>query len=247
MRTLFSRIKLGALLCIAAMVATACISDDENHTVTYSSFFTITGDKPNYKLIDDGGVIVYPTMESVNELTSNKGFGDNKRAQFYLTYDDELDKITDDKGVITIKNAKLVGGQYILTAKVLNTEEATNLNILTNDSIFSIQAFNQFWLANGYLTTSIRGQYSSKNGTAIRPTINLFVPNENIKENEVAITVLYNRHSSKNENAAGISDFVNSFDMSSLQIPGNDSVLVSLSVNGANTIKAKVARKAFKL
>lgn len=247
MNKFISRIKLGAVLCVAALMATSCIgSDDDTQTVTFSSFFTITGEAPAYKLIDDAGIVVYPTMESVNALTDNKGFGANKRAQFYLTYDRETDEATDEKGNVTIKNAKLIGGQYIETAKLLSFEDAKNLNILTSDSVFSIQSFTQCWLANGYLNTSIRGQYSSKNGKAIRPTVNLFLPEGCVNENEVSFTILYNRHSSKNENAAGITDFVNSFNMSDIQIPGNDSVLVTINVDGASSIKKKVSRNVFK-
>lgn len=247
MKSIFSTIKLGALLLVVSFVAVACIKDDKSQIVTFGSFFTITKTaSQQYVLLEDGGITVYPTAESVNSITNNKGFGDNKRAQFYVTYDEMTDKTKDDAGNITIKNAKLVGGQYVETTKTLSTEEANKKNILSNDSIFPVQSFVKCWAANGYINTAITGQYSAKNGKAIRPSVNLLVSDKNIKENEITFTILYNRHSTKNENSAGTADFVNSFDVSNLQIPGNDSILITVDVMGANSIKAKVARKAFK-
>lgn len=245
MKTVISRIKLGAVLCIAALIATSCLKDSNSGNLSFSGFFTITGSMPNYKLLGDDGTIVYPTVESVNSLTDNKGFGTQKRAQFYCTFNEE-NKTTDESGNAILKEVRLLGGQYIETAKVLDMANATKLNLLNNDSLFSVMRFSQCWVANGYINTSINGQYSVKEGKAIRPTVNLFVNENSIKENEVTFTILYNRHSTKNENAAGTADFINSFDMSDVHVPGNDSVLVTVSVLGANSFKAKVPRREFK-
>lgn len=245
MRKFITTIKLGALLCIAAMLVTSCLKDEKNDTVTFTGFFTITGSMPNYKLIEDGGAVVYPSAESINQLTNNKGFENYKRAQFYGTYDQNLDMTEDEKGNVTIKNAKLLGGQYIETKKVLDVDDAKNTNVLNNDSVFSILSFKQCWIANGYINTIINGQYSAKEGKAIRPTVNLLLGENAVTENTVSLTILYNRHSSKNENAAGTTDFINSFDITDIKVPGNDSILVTVNVNGATPAKVKVSRKAF--
>lgn len=247
MKRFIERCKMAALLCVAAVATTACLSDDESKTVTVNGFFTIqSGALGTCKLLEDGGAVVYPTMESVNALTDNKGFGDHKRAQFYYSYDAATDLTQDEAGNVTIKNAKLGGGQYIETAKVLDRDAVDKINGLATDSIFPVQSFSQFWLANGYLNTILKGQYSSKNGKAIRPSISLFLPEDAINENEVAFTILYNRHSSKNENAAGISDFINSFDISDIKVPGSDSITMTITVMGASPLKVKMPRKAFK-
>lgn len=245
MKKIISRIKLGALLCIAAIVATSCLSEDTNQTVTFSSYFTISGITPNYTLLDDGGITVYPTAESVNYITNGKGFGKNKRAILSCSYDVNNDRTVDASGKVTIKNAKLLGGQFIETTNVLNRHDATDLNILVNDSIFPVQSFSKFWVANGYLSTLLSGQFSAKEGKRIVPTINLYAAEEDIKQNEISFTILYNRHSSKNENAAGVQDCLNSYSLAGISVPGSDSIKVTINVEGAKSLTMKVGRKDF--
>lgn len=240
-----SIMKMVAVLCAIMLSVTSCLKEETNKNLQFSGLFTILGSYPSYKLLDDGGNSFFPTVESVNALTSSKGFGSNKRIYLYGTYTESDVKMNSDS-THTISNAILTGGTYVLTTNVLSLDEAKDANILSNDSIFDIQRINNCWIANGYLTTSINGQYSSDGKNAILPTTNAMVDSKNISENAIIFTLLYNRHSVKTTAAAGAADFLNSFDLTGINIPGSDSVNVQINVQGADPIKFKVARKFFK-
>lgn len=245
MKKIFSSIKSSVMLCIAVFAIASCVSDNTDQTVSYSSYYTITGTSPNYVLLEDGGLTVYPTIESVNAITNGKGFGNTKRVFMTCSYDVNKDRTVDAHGKPVIKNAKLLGGQTLTTTNVLNQEEATSKNILANDSIFPVLAFRNAWVANGYLTSIVTGQYSSKGSLAINPSINLYAAPEDIKTNAITFTILYNRHSTKNENPAGTLDFVNCYSLAGINVPGSDSINVTINVNGASPRKFKVGREDF--
>lgn len=246
MKKIISRIKMAAMLIVTIAVATACMNDNDTEQIaSFSTYFTITGATPNYVLLADDGTTVYPTIESVNAISNGKGFGSNKRAFLSCSYDVNKDRTFDAHGNVVLKNAKLLGGQFITTSKVLSKEEVEKQNLLDNDSIFPVQSFRNFWVANGYLTSIVNGLFSAKGSTAINPSINLYVAPENIKENAISFTILYNRHSSKNENPAGALDFINSYSLAGINVPGSDSINITISVNGASSQKLKVGRKDF--
>lgn len=247
MKRINSIIKMTAIMLAVVFCATSCLKENENNNKTsFMAFFTITGTSPNYVLIDDAGNTFYPTIASVNAITSNKGFADTKRAQLYGNYV-ETDVTTNADGTRAIKNAELTGGISVVTSNAMTISEAKDANLLNNDSIFDVSQLGRCWIGNGYLTTIYTAQYSAASGKAIVPTANIVVDTDNIKDNEVTFTMLYNRHSSKNVSAAGSTDFVNSVDISKIQIPGKDTVTVIINAQGTDPYKYKVARKYFEI
>ena len=239
------KIYFVALLCATLFGFASCLSDsdddDKDNKLLFSAYYTITGTYPNYKLIADNDMIVYPTIASVNKLTDSKGFGEHKRIQLYAYYTPS--DTTTENGVTVIRNAELNDGAYLVEQKAVTLAEATEAGILKEDSIFNTKS-NNGWLANGYVTSLFTAEFSIANGKAVEPDANLCATN--IGDNAVTLTMLYNRHTPK----APISPyddgvFAYSFDITGLEIPGNDSITVTFETKGADPSKIKVSRQDF--
>lgn len=236
------KIYFVALLCATLFGFTSCLSDsdDDDDKQLFVSYYTITGTYPNYKLIGDNKMIVYPTVESVNKLTDNKGFGDHKRAQLYAYYTQK--DMTTENGATVIRNAELNDGVYLVEQKAVTLAEATEAGILKEDSIFYIKS-NNGWLANGYISSIFTAEYSIVDGKAIEPDANLCATSTG--DNAVTLTMLYNRHSPKVNVSSYDGTFAYSFDITSLEVPGNDSITVTFETKGATPSKIKVSRQDF--
>ena len=93
-------------------------------------------------------------------------------------------------------------------------------------------------------TSLFTAEFSIANGKAVEPDANLCATS--IGDNAVTLTMLYNRHTPK----APISPyddgvFAYSFDITGLEIPGNDSITVTFETKGADPSKIKVSRQDF--
>ena len=233
-----------ALTCAVLFGVASCSLDDDNddnsNKLLLRDNFTIVGTYHNYKLIGDNNTIVYPTVASVNELTDDKGFENHKRIQLYAYY--EQKNTTTEDGVTIIHNAELQDGIYFADKKVITVAEATEAGILAEDSIFYIKGSNS-WLAKGYFSSIVTAEYSIVNNKAIVPHANLCATN--IEENAVTLTMLYNRHTEKTNVSTYDGTFYYSFDVTNIEVPGNDSITVTFDVLGATPIKNKVSRKDF--
>ena len=236
------KLYLVALLCATMFGLASCLSDseEEENKHLFSAYFTITGTYPNYTLIGDNGMIVYPTVASVSELTDSKGFGDHKRAQLYAYYYPK--DTTTVNGVTVIRNADLQNGVYANEHKAITLAEANEAGLMKEDSIFYIKGHNS-WLANGYFTSVFTADYSIVNGKAIEPGVNLCATS--IEENAITLTFLYNRHTLKTNVNTYEGSFFHTFDITKLDVPGNDSINVTFEVIGSTPIKLKVARSDF--
>lgn len=235
------KLYLVALLCATLFGFASCLSDsDDDNKQLLTDYFTITGTYPNYKLIGDAGKIVYPTTASVNDLTGNKGFGDHKRAQLYLYYNPK--DTTTENGVTVIRYAELENGVYSVEKKAITFAEATEAGILVEDSIFNIKSHNS-WLANGYFTSVFTADYSIVNNKDIEPSVNLCATST--EENAITLKFLYNRHTQKTNVSSYEGIFSYSFDITKLNVPGNDSITVTFDVIGSTPSKLKFARSDF--
>ena len=236
------KLYLVALLCATLFGFASCLSDsdDDNNKQLFSAYFTITGTYPDYKLIGDNKIIVYPTVASVNDLTDSKGFGDHKRAQLYAYYYPK--DTTTENGVTVIRNAELQNGVYSVEKKAITFAEATEAGILVEDSIFNIKGHDS-WLANGYFTSVFTANYSIVNGKAIEPGVNLCATSTD--ENAITLKFLYNRHTQKTNISTYEGTFSYSFDITNLNVPGNDSITVTFDVIDSTPSKLKVARSDF--
>jgi hypothetical protein len=233
-----------ALLCATLFGFTSCLSDsddDDDNKQLFVSYYTITGTYPNYKLIADNNMIVYPTAESVNKLTDNKGFGDHKRAELYAYYT-KKDMMTTENGVTVIRNAELYDGAYLIEQKAVTLAEATEAGILEEDSIFHTKN-NNGWLANGYINSVFTAEYYIVDGKDIKPDVNLCATSTG--DNAVTLTMLYNRHSPKVNVSPYNGTFAYSFDITNIEVPGNDSITVTFETKGATPNKIKVSRQDF--
>ena len=230
----------GFLMVLASFVS--CLNDDEESVNSYYGFFTIGKQGDTYVLYGDKNVIAYPTAASVSNLTSGKGFGENKRAEFYFEYD--RTKVEETENGSIAHDVELRGGQYIQTLPIKLPEEAKAENINVPDSIFPISRMDQVWTANGYLNAIVTGNYSSKDMKGIRPTANMVLEYDENVQNTATLRLLYNRHSSKTESAAGSTQFITSYDAKTLlQVPGSDSISVTVLADGTDPLKIKVARR----
>lgn len=235
----------AALSCVAALVLTSCDPGGDDNKRYSQGYFTITGTYPNYKLIEDGGAVVYPSAYSVNELTNNKGFGNNKRAFFSFSYEDKDVTTTADNAIV--QNAELVSGNYVTVVKPISLETAKEQNILVADSVFSVRAYSNCWINNGYFTTIFTAPVSYASVTSsqfVHPTTNICVEADGISENSVTFNMLYNRHTKKDAISSDAS-LVYSFDIANINIPGSDSINVKLKAEGVKDVTFKVARNTF--
>lgn len=237
----------AALTCVAALVFTSCDPGGDDNKRYSQGYFTITGTYPNYKLIEDGGIVVYPSVQSVSKMTNNKGFGDKRRAFFSFSYDEK--NITTNNEHATVQDAELISGNYVTEVKPISFETAKDQNLLATDSIFSIRAYTNCWITNGYLTAIFNApvSYASNyqiSGQFIEPTTNICVENGGISENSITFNMLYNRHSKKDAMSSEVS-LIYSFDIANINIPGSDSINVKLKAEGVKDVTFKVARKTF--
>lgn len=243
------KISLMALSCVATLIFTSCISSDDDNTRYYQGYYTITGTYPNYKLIEDGGSIVYPTVASVNKVTESKGFGDNKRAIIAISYDENF-LTTNSDGISVVRNAEIQSGNYLVNVTPISLAAAQDKNIIATDSVFSIGAFTNYWVSNGYLTTIFTAPVSYApdyltTGQLINPTVNLCINPTDITENNVTLNLLYNRHTKKDAMSTNVPNLIYTFDIANINIPGSDTVNVTLKAEGTKEIKLKIPRRSF--
>lgn len=238
------KIYLMTFLCAVFLCLVSCELDDVKSQQIMNGYFTITGSSPNYKLIADNGTIVYPTSSSVSDITKGFGFGNHKRVYFNIYYNKE--NMTTENETITIRNAELQKVTYLIEMKTICEEEATKAGIMQEDSIFPINTLGNCWLSNGYLTSLFAASYSIINDIIVESDANLCATN--ISDNAVTFKMLYNRHTKKNDTnvKSNKENYAYSFDISKLNIPGNDSVTVTFETLGAKTSSCKVARNVFK-
>ena len=229
-----------ALSCAVLFGLASCdiVDDDIKNVRTLNGTFTITGSYPDYKLIQDNGTIVYPSAANVSEITDQQGFGDHKRAQFYVNYHPE--DVTTENGSNVIRNAELHDGLYLVEQKLLTEAEATEAGLLKADSIYAVNNIES-WFAYGYLTSIFTAYYSKEDSKVIDPSVNLYA--KCTGDNAVTLTLLYNRKQTSGINCEGT--FPYSFDLTSFDIPGNDSINVTLEVKDRKPSSIKVARKDF--
>ena len=233
-----------ALSCATLLGIASCDPGENMNQQVLSGYFTITGSYPNYKLISDlDGTIVYPSTENIYKVTDGEGFDNHKRA--YLdVYFYEAD-VTTTNNVSVIRNAEIKNGSYLTESTAISKEEADKANITAPDSIFSINSIDRCWLAYGYLNAIFIADYSLDSlnkDKGIIPGVKLCVTNT--ADNAVTLTMLYNRHTDKNAKySTSIFDY--SFDISKLNIPGNDSVSVTFETQGQDKSTIKVPRTIF--
>lgn len=230
-----------ALTCAVLFGVASCSVDDVKNQQLLSGYFTITGSYPNYKLIHDNGTIVYPSAEEVNEITKGVGFGNHKRVYFDVYFYE--DDVTTTNDVSVVLNPDLKNGTYLIESNPITKEEADKANITAEDSVFAIRSLQNCWLAYGYLNTIFTADFSLDSlHNGIIPDAKLCVTS--CTDNAVKVTMLYNRHTKKNTDYS-TGSFGYSFDISKLNVPGNDSVAVTFETQGLKAETIKVPRTIF--
>lgn len=214
---------------LSSILLSACIGggDDDPMSYIYSSF-TIKPTSNGVAMYMDGGGIVYPTAESINEITQNKGFGDVKRAFFQIQYDQSL--VTDNgDGTGTFKGVKLLSGNSIPTTYAMTREDALSKNVLVEDSIFGCSDITNLWVYRGYLNVGYKTTYYAKSGGGYHvPTSNIIIEQDPANVRNLDITFVVNKHSKKGDRAIGEAEIVNSFDITQFShlfpVSGFDSI-----------------------
>lgn len=245
MKKRIGKMLCGCLVVLGGLFTVGCSSEDGENRLSFTGFFSISGESPNYKLMDDAGNLFYPTQESVMTVTDNKGFGKNKRVQLNGSYLEEDFRYTNGGKNFEVKNVTLRGGQYLITQKAMTREEMKEQNLLALDSLFSVSGFQQCWAWNGYLNTMTTAAYCMVGAVAKVPSFNMYVVPEKTGENVLTVAVAYNRHMPKATPVTGESAYVHSFDISGIEVPGQDSVVINVEMEGVAPRKTKVARTVF--
>lgn len=242
MKKTFLKLSIAFAFVSAFFGMASCGDSETTDNRMFSDFFTVTGSMPNYVLLNDEGVEIHPTSSSVSELTGGKGFTDKR---VFLTGIYEAKNQSEVSGHTVVKNAQLYGGQSIDVKKFITDAEAEATGVLNPDSIFPIMMFKRIYIANGYMNTIVTASYSAVKGNGIMPTRTLYIDNAKTANNSVTLKFLYNRHTPKNVDAAGTTDFSNSFDVTGISVPGSDSIAVNIETDGVSVVKFKAARSAF--
>lgn len=238
------------LLLLAGLMTclTSCLDgNSENEYDGYlNGYVTITGTYPMYVLYVDGGGEVTLSIENMNKMTNNKGFGDFKRAFMQLGYKNENVTYKDnDKNYPVIREAMLLDGQFIESALCMDkfTAEMRKLNVA--DSTFAIEKYNDAWYYGSYLNIAINGMYSrDAKGNNILPTVSLMCDENDMQTDKVTFQLLYNRHSAKDAPMAGFYNFTNSFDVSNFmrKVPGSGEIEITIKAEKDQTKTFKVKR-----
>ena len=231
---------------IASLSLTSCLDSDEDSENTYTAygFYTITGSfTSGYTLYSDTGGKVIPTSSSVADLTNSTGFGSHNRALFYFKYKES--QVTADGKSIT--GAELYDGRYLDELNPMSLQVANETLVTAEDSIFQITEFMDTWAYRGYLNTVVNGPYSTINGVAIKPTVNLVYDPSSIAENAITFNIYYNRHSDKTAPSNGPTYFYSSYFLNDLDsmIPGSDKVKITIKSPDGVVKEVSVSRENF--
>lgn len=240
---------LFVLLCLSLTMA-SCISDDDNNTQYLRSHFVIEGVYPNYTLYSREDITVYLDPTSVASMTNKKGFGDNKRGYFDISFkSDDVSYVPvpgTERQTAVIKNAQLIAGSYVTVSSVWTYDQAEKDNITVEDSVFNVQKISDFWMQRGYLNIAIDANYSvDATNTGIFPTTNVAYKRESVRDNEITLTVLYNRHSRKDATTSpSVGRFITAYYFPEIAyiVPGNDSIRVKIEAMGTTPVEMKIGR-----
>lgn len=230
-----------------AMIAMVCLTSCENLVDSmkhyYAGYFTISGNvEEGYTLYQDGGGIVKPSLQSIIDVAGKDGFADNERVFLALSYRTADIKPCD--GGEMLVDAEVLRGECMPLHFPLSKQEADQQMITQPDSIFSVNSILHVWAYRGFINTLINANVSEKNGKHVAPGVNIVYEPDKIAANKIEFTIYYNRHTSKETDAFVDADFVSTFPIYEMRelIPGNDSVEITLHVDGANPKTFKIGR-----
>lgn len=241
-------IKKALILFASALCLVSCDfrHSEENNLMTV--FGTIQGNKDKgYTIYRDGGGIITPITSSVTSAAGEETEITklSSRAVLYISY---LSENIKDLGndTFNLDGVHVQGGVIMPVVKPMTLEEAAKAKVTVADSVFKVNRFSGIWGYRGYMTTIINANVFRGNG-AKTPSFNLIYNPEQNKENELDLTLVYNRHCSQEAEVSGSVDFYFSYDISSLaKLPaGRDSVKINVNIAGAETQTFKIGREDF--
>lgn len=231
---------------LAGATLSSCLKDSDSDSSDNMLFAYLTVGQQDanniYTLYADGGGIIYPSAESVYNLTeSYSGLKDVERCYFCMTYSDN-DYSTDTNGEPVIRNATLKSGVKIPVDSILSVSVADSLGISQKDSLFSASEFEAFWGYRGYLTAVMDLSYTANSSGTIDPTVSLVC--DSIRTDSLFLTLCYNRHAAGSA-IYGVSTFIRSYTLTQFrdQIPGSDSIQVMVNLQGTSGKKCKISRE----
>lgn len=227
---------------LLAVTLTSCLDSDDDNTLILNGHFTIEGTYPNYTLYHRAGYIVKLDPQNASEMTQGKGFV-SPRAYFQIQYT-QADVQESATGQVTISNAKIAAGSYVNVYDIMDRPTAEAKNYLSEDSLFSVTKLTDFWVQRGYMNIVISAPYSIVNQNGVYPAMNVSYSPDEIGENAVTLSLLYNRHTAKDVQTASDGSFVAAYPVRELlrMVPGNDSVRITLNLTGTVPQTIKVAR-----
>ena len=232
------------ILSVAALIGsaalTSCLGSGTNKYYG-SGIFTVEKTGTGYNLYNDGGGMVRPSAQSVNDLVGSSGFESGQRVALDYTYEDNMFREEPGKGYY-IDNVDLYQGQLIPNRAIMFKNEAESKNLLKEDSLFNIGTEISMWAYRGYITVRYNGIFSLSLGKGIWPTLNMvYDPDQNGAPNSLHLMMCYNRHTAKDATQSK-QYFYNTFPLSAFNslVSGNDSV--NITVEGLGLEKPRTLR-----
>ena len=235
------------LATVLAMALTSCVDDDDN-TLYYSDYCTITGSMTEgYTLYSDAGDVLIPDLTSIYSSYGVNGFGTRRRGFFQFSFDkNNVSERADGRS--TYRQMSLLFAQGLNCKEPITLSQADSLHVSDADSIWSFTP-GSVWLTRGFLNVTWHGYYSIVGGVAMGPTLHLVYDPSLIATDSIGFTMYYNRHDTQPSTDDNSLTLVDCFDVSGLvaSIPGSDSITVSVCIPDGTPVSSRIARSEFVL
>lgn len=225
---------LAGLLILTSVSLFSCKKEDSfSSTYTMSFPATLVQNDGKYTAYVDKEGIIYLTEESVqNANQESYPLSETKRATLLVSYDYQ-DYVYEDKTPI-VKKAELITYAPIPTSKVYVAEPTSEEDkkvvedALNPDSIHQINSVYDEYAYLGYFNLD----FTAMCNNSVEPKVTLLC--DSVKNNEMYVRLLFNNHSVSDPKKE-LNRYFYSFEMSSIQVPGYDSITVNLGVYNNNT------------
>lgn len=234
-----------SIMASAAILFSSCLGESD-HIGQLIGFCTLNNSLNESALYMDGGGVVYLSPSSIS--TYKEFLSKSKRFHLVLNYPEEA--LVEEGGVLKkITTADIVGGSYINVSRPFTITEADSRKITSNDSINDVLDCAIYQPYGGYITILTRSLWLEKGGKGIEPTVSMVFEEVKDKSNEFNLTIYNNWHSTdpSKESKQGQTDFVNSFDITSLRNYIDNTDDITLNIKVMKCLESSKAEKTVKI
>lgn len=234
------------IICSAVVTSlfSSCNNDEDDPTRYATAYVTNLGqDATNrYTFVCDGGLIVHPSATSVASLTPKDStkMVSFERACIYFSYDqNDLIVGNNENSVSEIKNIEIMNFYKYYVYPILSSKDSLCGVVTRPDSLTAIYSVENAWAGNGYMNFVYNAPFNSQQ----RPVITFIT--ERVQDNQAEIRMCYNLHKASIESKNSF--FANCrLDQLEAEVPGNDSIAITIHFTGCNNLNFKLDRKDMK-